>query len=279
MGRGEWHPRDRLRREMDRPCTPGACSRKAEAAAQCSGGGEGRSGHCRLWIALRCSVRHVGRRDAPWGPGGPWHWTPLPPSAVHIRCLTFRGAGGGGTGCARHPRHPSRRAMPTCSTRRDGVIGPHAHRITGVRVVDDRRHVEGWSIWASCTRNRSEACGGRPGCGGEWAAKAIKQPPQQPAQPPCANCWAPQTRQRHQQEHRPQRPSERSDPTQHAKGRAGDCPGPRKETATRRNFTRGGGGGGALDPLCGVETGLPSNAWVLGTAPRFEAFCSGIGKH
>ena len=44
------------------------------------------------------------------------------------------------------------------------------------------------------------------------------------------------------QEHRPQRPTERSDPTQHAKGRTGDCPGPRKGTATRRNVTRGGGG-------------------------------------
>ena len=39
-------------------------------------------------------------------------------------------------------------------------------------------------------------------------------------------------------EHRPQRPSQRSDPTQHAKGRAGDCPGPRKESATRRNVTQ-----------------------------------------
>ena len=43
---------------------------------------------------------------------------------------------------------------------------------------------------------------------------------------------------RHQQEHRPQRPTESSDPTQHAKGRTGDCPGLRKET-TRRNVTRG----------------------------------------
>ena len=53
--------------------------------------------------------------------------------------------------------------------------------------------------------------------------------------------WAPRTRKRHQQEHRPQWPTERSDPTQHAKGRTGDCPGPRKETATRRNVTQGGG--------------------------------------
>ena len=40
------------------------------------------------------------------------------------------------------------------------------------------------------------------------------------------NDWAPRMRKRHQQEHRPQRPTERSDPTQHAKGRTGDCPQP-----------------------------------------------------
>ena len=62
--------------------------------------------------------------------------------------------------------------------------------------------------------------------------------------PRYANYWAPRTRKRHQQEHRPQRPTERSDPTQHAKGRTGDCPGPRKGATTRRNVTRRGGGGG-----------------------------------
>ena len=31
-----------------------------------------------------------------------------------------------------------------------------------------------------------------------------------------------------------------SDPTQHAKGRTGDCPGPRKRATTRRNVTQGG---------------------------------------
>ena len=61
--------------------------------------------------------------------------------------------------------------------------------------------------------------------------------------PQSANYWAPLTRQRYHKAHRPQRPSERSDPTQSANGRTGDCPGPRKETATRRNVTRGGGGG------------------------------------
>ena len=61
------------------------------------------------------------------------------------------------------------------------------------------------------------------------------------AQPQHTNHWAPRTQKRHQQEHRPQRPTERSDPTQHAKGRTGDCPGPRKGTTTRRNVTQGGG--------------------------------------
>ena len=42
----------------------------------------------------------------------------------------------------------------------------------------------------------------------------------------------PLTRKRHGIEHRPQQPSESTDPTQHAKGMTGDCPGPRKESAT-----------------------------------------------
>ena len=60
------------------------------------------------------------------------------------------------------------------------------------------------------------------------------------AQPQHTNYWAPRTRKRHQQEHRPQRPTESSNPTQHAKGRTGDCPGPRKGATTRRNVTQGG---------------------------------------
>ena len=108
---------------------------------------------------------------------------------------------------------------------------------------------------------RSEAGCARPEDGGVGAAQTVKRPPQQltqpqyanywapltcnqhilphPAQPRHTNRWAPRTRQRHQQEHRPQRPTERSDPTQHAKGRTGDCPGPRKEAATRRSVTQG----------------------------------------
>ena len=96
---------------------------------------------------------------------------------------------------------------------------------------------------------------------GVWTAKTVKRPRQQPAHPQYANYWAPltrkrhtmphsaqsqhanywapRTRKRHQQEHRPQRPTESSDPTQHAKGRTGDCPGPRKGATTGRNVTQG----------------------------------------
>ena len=77
-----------------------------------------------------------------------------------------------------------------------------------------------------------------------WATLTRKRHiPPHSAQPQHTNDWAPRTRKRHQQEHRPQRPTERSDPTQHAKGRTGDRPGPRKGATTRRNVTRGGGGG------------------------------------
>ena len=60
-----------------------------------------------------------------------------------------------------------------------------------------------------------------------------------PAQPQHTKYWAPRTRKRHQQEHRPQWPTESGNPPQHAKGRTGDCPGPRKGTTTRRNVTQG----------------------------------------
>ena len=77
-----------------------------------------------------------------------------------------------------------------------------------------------------------------------WAPLTRKRHiPPHSAQPRHTDHWAPRTRKRHQQEHRPQRPTESSDPTQHAKGRTGDCPGPRKGATTRRNVTRGGEGG------------------------------------
>ena len=169
------------------------------------------------------------------------------------------------------------------------------------------QRVEEQGAWALRTRKRSEAGCGRPEDGGVGTAKTVKRPPQQPAQPQYANYWAPltrrrhilphpaqpqhtnywapRTRKRHQQEHRPQRPTESSDPTQHAKGRTGDRPGPRKGATTRRNVTQGGGGevvdnqdntrrGGAIGPrahkrgeTCG---GRPESGgcWATNTVKR-----------
>ena len=119
--------------------------------------------------------------------------------------------------------------------------------------------VEEQGTWAS--QKHSEAGYGRPLDKGVWTAKTVKRPQQQPAHPQYANYWAPltrkwhtvlhsaqpqhtnywapRTRKRHQQEQRPQRPTESSNPTQHAKGRTGDRPGPRKGATTRRNVTQG----------------------------------------
>ena len=95
------------------------------------------------------------------------------------------------------------------------------------------------------------------------------------AQPGHTNDWAPRTRKQHQQEHRPQRPTERSDPTQHAKGRTGDCPGPCKGTATRRNVTRGVGGGMSAAKPSAAPTSETANTQAIPHAPRhnkcFEA--------
>ena len=113
------------------------------------------------------------------------------------------------------------------------------------------QRVEEQGTWASHTWKHSEADCGQPEDGGVWTAKTVKRPPKQPAQPQDANYsaplthkqhilphpaqpqhtnhWAPRTQEQHQQEHRPQWPTESSDPTQHAKARTGDCPGPVKK--------------------------------------------------
>ena len=151
--------------------------------------------------------------------------------------------------------------------------------------------------------------------GGGWTAKTVKRPRQQPARPQYANYWAPltrkrhtmphsaqpqdtnywapRTRKRHQQEHRPQRPTESSDPTQHAKGRTGDCPGPRKGATTRRNVTQGGGvmaghreGGQSSQhpilahppPTCAKQRTDRGHACVPICAPPFPHFCLFLAK-
>ena len=88
--------------------------------------------------------------------------------------------------------------------------------------------------------NSAPLGGGGPQYANFWAPLTRKQHTMpHPAQPQHTNDGAPRTRKRQQQEHRPQRPTERSYPTQHAKGRTGDFPGPRKGAITRRNVTRG----------------------------------------
>ena len=163
------------------------------------------------------------------------------------------------------------RAMPTCTTHSEGVIGPHARGGVGRRVAESGQHAEAGG--RNGPWRRGEACGGRPGRGGGVGSKRTNDPRDNQHNPQCANYWAPLMRKRHQREHRPQRPTERSDPTQHAKGRPGDCPGPRKETTTRRNVTRGGGD--CLQALKsrsrGIETG-PQGGGV-GTRPQYLSVC------
>ena len=90
------------------------------------------------------------------------------------------------------------------------------------------------------------------------------------AQSQHANYWAPRTRKRHQQEHRPQRPTESSDPTQHAKGRTGECPGPRKGATTRRNVTQGGVWYGM------VWYALRYREWLAGRSLTLPVFRAGV---
>ena len=121
---------------------------------------------------------------------------------------------------------------------RNRAPGPHAHR------------------------NTARQGYGRPVDRGARTAKTVKRPWQQPAhpqygdywallrckrhtmphsaQPQHTKYWAPRTRKQHQQEHQPQRPTESSNPTQHAKGRTGDCPGPGKEQQPDGMSHRGG---------------------------------------
>ena len=156
-----------------------------------------------------------------------------------------------------------------------GSLGGFSHVNSRDAVSNDReqeqpRHGDGGKIWTGrdargvAPEGASAESGIQEGGGGGvWTAKTVKRPRQQPthpqyanyralltrkrhtmphpAQPQHTNHWAPRTRKRHQQEHRPQRPTERSDPTQHAKGRTGDCSGPRKGATTRRNVTQGDG--------------------------------------
>ena len=74
------------------------------------------------------------------------------------------------------------------------------------------------------------------------------------------------------------RPTERSDPTRHAKGRTGDCPGPRKGATTRRNVTRGGGG--LANCNLGGSCGGAGGQWRPSAPPsRRPTFADTAGAH
>ena len=79
-----------------------------------------------------------------------------------------------------------------------------------------------------------------------------------------------------QQEHWPQRPTESSNPTQHAKGRTGDCPGPRKGTTTQRNVTQGGGGGALMETAQGPSRGRSSSTGRRARGLRGRAVEEGV---
>ena len=119
------------------------------------------------------------------------------------------------------------------NARRSRAPGPHVHRNTARQIMD--------VVWPDARVKRPWQQPAHPQYANYWAPLTCKQHTMpHSAQPQHTNYWAPRTRKRHQQEHRPQRPTESSDPTQHAKGRTGDRPGPHKETTTGRNVTQGG---------------------------------------
>ena len=114
--------------------------------------------------------------------------------------------------------------------------GTRASHTRERRTTGGRRRCVGGKHRQTTPRNNQH----NPQYANYWAPLTRKRHiPPHPAQPGHSNDWAPRTRKRHQQEHRLQRPTERSDPTQHAEGRAGDCPGPRKGATTQRNVTQG----------------------------------------
>ena len=241
------------------------------------GGGGGRGGSDR---DVPPRARPRGLRIARRPPGGRHHTTPGPtpqvrdppppqgPShrpthAPHPLCIprppgrppqgprrcppssAVRGAAPPTEGLHKGPTRPLLRwPMPygRGGGRRSGALGPRAHGNGARHVVDGlRTEARGQRKQSHDPRNNQH----NPQYANYWAPLTRKRHiPPHSAQPQHTNDWAPRTRKRHQQEHRPQRPTERSDPTQHAKGRAGDCPGPRKEATTRRNVTWGGGGYG-----------------------------------
>ena len=132
--------------------------------------------------------------------------------------LTLTPGGGGGVAHAR----PTEVVDGRDSVWRSRAPGPHAHRNAARQAMDGlRTEVWGQQEQSNDPHNNQH----NPRYANYWAPLTRKRHiPPHPAQPRHTNYWAPRTRKRHQQEPRPQRSTESSDPTQHAKGRTGDCP-------------------------------------------------------
>ena len=159
------------------------------------------------------------------------------------RCCPILLPPGPGTGCGgsraeRLPSHPG--ALP--ENRRERAVSVTSFLQPPPRCMVPNSHAT-LSEVGGCgglrTRKRGETRGGRPERGGGVGRTNRKTTP---ATTTTTNSWAPLPRKPHHKKWRPLWPSEHSDPTQHAKGRTGDCPGPRKQTAPRRNVTQGGRG-------------------------------------
>ena len=182
-----------------------------------------------------------------WGGGGHWQCYRRGGGEVKQRQAEACKRGGGGGGwteaergevdvCKKEGRDESKRSYLRSLVRlsRASVVRPAGAGEAGYGRPVDR------GAWTAKTVKRTRQQPAHPQYANYWAPLTRKrQTMPHPAQPQHTNDWAPRTRKRHQQEHRPQRPTESSDPTQHAKGRTGDCPGPRKGATTRRNVTQG----------------------------------------
>ena len=130
-------------------------------------------------------------------------------------------------------------AMTTCATGRCGVTGPHIHGNMVRQVADDQDKTQrGGTNGPHAHGNTARSVVDDLNAEGTGQQKTVKPPPQQPAQPQYANYWA-LLMWKKTTRNTGRSGCQNSDPTQHAKGRTGDCPGPRKETATQRDVTQG----------------------------------------
>ena len=125
-------------------------------------------------LALEVEDINADRCDRLWGPEGdlpPVQCLLLPEYDLECETIGSKGVGdltgGGGGGNGERWGDWASRTWQ-CGEAGGGRPGQHA---------------EAWNNWASHTGKRGETCGGRLDCGGDWAAKSVKRPPQQLAQP------------------------------------------------------------------------------------------------